>query len=51
MQYTIIVPVKKPIILYRLLDLGIISSNTTNSIVPAANDKNSPINDLNNPAK
>ena len=49
MQYTIIVPSKKPIILYKLFDFGIISSNTTNNIVPAANDKNTPINVLNIP--
>ena len=51
MQYTIIVPAKKPIILYILFDFGIISSNTTNNIVPAAKDKNTPIKDLKIPAK
>ena len=41
--YTIIVPIKNPIILYKLLDFGMISSKTTYNIVPDANDKNIPI--------
>lgn len=51
MQYTIIVPIKKPIIQKRFFVLGNISSSTTYNMVPAAIDKNTPIRELKFPAK
>lgn len=51
MQYTIIVPIKNPIIQKRFLVLGNISSRTTYNMVPAAIDRNTPIKELKFPAK